>query len=123
MAIYCYPLTFPYIPPLGIPLPTIFMIIFLVSPDLFEDGSIDPMVVDYMKQFGYVLSVNYNWWFFNYENILPYDDTLHWEHFLYLQIFFIFMYFFNNIYIWGSILPVSILYFTGYAFICEGCMF
>lgn len=122
MAVYCYPFAIPYLPPIGVPIPLIFMIIFLTDPDLFKNGDIDPAFVNYIKNFGYVLSMSFNTFFFQYEIIKPYDDELYVSYFIFLQLFFIFLWFFNNIFILGSLIPMLIFYFGGYAFTCKNCV-
>lgn len=122
MAIYLYPFTIPYLPPVLVPLPLIFLIIFLVEPEIFSDGRIDKVFVTYIKSFGYVLSISFNMFFFQYDIIKPYDNELYTSYFIFLQLYFIFLWFFNNIFIFGSSLFMLALYILGYAFSCDNCV-
>ena len=113
-----------YLMVLGKPVPVlapILLIVYLVSPSLFEPGGALAAASDLLSQFAYVIYFGIVVYFIPLSEVRPYQNRLAYTDFLLLWLYSIFIYFFGFHYLLFSAVPIVLEYFMGYIYNCSKC--
>jgi hypothetical protein len=118
MAVWLYPFTSSYMPPIFVPAPAALLLIYENQPDAFTnpEGAFMEAVADLLPKFGYALEFTGDFLLLNWAAIKPYDGEIKQDYFWWLQLYCIALWWMNNYLLINFIPAVAVLWSADWSF-------